>query len=262
MTTKGKQAEQVVEGEYREVPAAPSTAIITRNDEERVLDSGIPALAIDHPVAKKLVRALRSKTPKDKIQKREGAGGKMLKYVPWAYVADRATQIWADTWSTEILSIQELAMPPLPGRNGGKARERVELLVHLRVITPRGKQEAFGSHTYYPSNAEQSKSDALQAATNKGLRRALARWGIALDLYFDTGEDEITSAVSTYELKDEWRDVVKRLNLTEKAAIGVLSKHYTGDIAGLSSMAELIEVGGSLENLIQALPQAVEAMGE
>lgn len=233
-------ADKVIEGEV--VVANGTTDLVLAQEINR----GVPVLAKDHPVAGKLVTALLRATPKKYRQKRDGPAGKSLTYVPWAYVARVATQVWADMWSTEILSLQELDLPPLT--RGGKTTKRTEMMVHLRVITPRGTQEAYASHVYYPSNQNEMKSDAVAAATNKALRRALARWGIGLDLYFNAGaDDDVLAAVTDAREKEEWQKALEETGLTEPAGVNVLSYHIAEDPTALTLIDVLESLGGYAE---------------
>src|SRR3990167_3167523 len=125
----------------------------------------------------------RKPTPKKERKTRAGPGGMRLTYAPWSYVADRLNEVFGPNWSFE--STVEPKM-----QNG-------EVIVGIRLMTPLGHQDAFGGHKYQPSNPNASYADALQSAMSKALRRAAARWGIALDLY--RGDEET---------RDEDEDVV------------------------------------------------------
>src|SRR3990167_6643536 len=144
------------------VPYQPSTSIIAFED---------------------IKKELRKPTPKKERKTRAGPGGIRLTYAPWSYVADRLNEVFGPNWSFE--SIVEPKM-----QNG-------EVIVGIRLATPLGHQDAFGGHKYQPNNPNASYADALQSAMSKALRRAAARWGIALDLY---RSDE--------ETRDEDGDVV------------------------------------------------------
>jgi len=125
-------------------------------------------------------KILKRKTPKTAIYTRPGPYGRDLAYVPWAYVARQMNEAFGSNWSLKYIAD--------PKMQGG------EVLVMVEVSTPDGSQQAYGSHKYQQSNANASYGDALQSATSKALRRACARWGIALDLYLGDTEDE-TDAV-------------------------------------------------------------------
>mgnify|MGYP001593199451 CR=1 FL=1 len=128
-------------------------------------------------------KALRAPTPKKERRTRAGPGGMRLTYAPWSYVADRLNEVFGPNWSFE--SIVE------PKMHDG------QVIVGVRLVTPLGHQDAFGGHKYMPNNPNASYADALQSAMSKALRRAAARWGIALDLY--RGDEET---------RDEDEDVV------------------------------------------------------
>ena len=144
------------------VPYQPSTNIIAFED---------------------IKRELRKPTPKKERRTRKGPGGMTLTYAPWSYVADRLNEVFGPNWSFE--SIVE------PKIQDG------QVIVGVRLITPLGHQDAYGGHRYLANNPNASYADALQSAMSKALRRAAARWGIALDLY--RGDEET---------RDEDEDVV------------------------------------------------------
>src|SRR3990167_7700271 len=120
-------------------------------------------------------KVLGKKTPKTAIYKRPGPGGMSLSYVPWAWVARRMNEAFGSNWS-----LRYIADPKIQGG---------EVLVMVEVATPEGSQQAYGSHKYQQSNPNASYGDALQSATSKALRRACARWGVALDLYLGADDD-------------------------------------------------------------------------
>src|SRR3990167_7774660 len=121
-------------------------------------------------------KVLRRKTPKTAIYTRPGPYGRDLAYVPWAYVARQMNEAFGSTWSLRYIAD--------PKMQGG------EVLVMVEVSTPDGSQQSYGSHKYQQSNPNASYGDALQSATSKALRRACARWGIALDLYLGVDDEE------------------------------------------------------------------------
>src|SRR3972149_66243 len=121
-------------------------------------------------------KVLRRKTPKTAIYTRPGPYGRDLAYVPWAYVARQMNEAFGSSWT-----LRYIADPKLQGG---------EVLVMVEVSTPEGSQQSYGSHKYQQSNPNASYGDALQSATSKALRRACARWGVALDLYLGADEEE------------------------------------------------------------------------
>jgi len=121
-------------------------------------------------------KVLKKKTPKAAIYTRPGPYGRDLAYVPWAYVARQMNEAFGSSWTLRYIAD--------PKMQGG------EVLVMIEISTPDGSQQAYGSHKYQQSNPNASYGDALQSATSKALRRACARWGIALDLYLNDTDDE------------------------------------------------------------------------
>src|SRR3972149_11306441 len=120
-------------------------------------------------------KVLRRKTPKTAIYTRPGPYGRDLAYVPWAYVARQMNEAFGSSWTLRYIAD--------PKMQGG------EVLVMVEVSTPDGSQQSYGSHKYQQSNPNASYGDALQSATSKALRRACARWGVALDLYLGADDD-------------------------------------------------------------------------
>ena len=143
-------------------------------------------------------KVLGKKTPKAAIYKRPGPGGMSLSYVPWAWVARRMNEAFGSNWS-----LRYIADPKIQGG---------EVLVMVEVSTPEGSQQAYGSHKYQQSNPNASYGDALQSATSKALRRACARWGVALDLYLGADEEE---SVDITELRQVVLSSAKELGKNE-----------------------------------------------
>ena len=210
---------------------------MTKDTELIPLPINVPALAIDHPAAAKLIRVLGRKTPKRAIKTRPGPGGKQFSYVPWAYVADLLNKVFGPAWSIEFIGTPErIKLPPIPKKENGKLVkdkdgklimvEREEVMVTIRLKTPWGVQEATASHTYYPSNAEQLYGDVVQSARSKALRRAAANWGVALDLYFEVDEGSIEEDVSLAEAKTAWKSALSRHELTPSTAAALIGRHF------------------------------------
>jgi len=175
------------------VPYQPSTSIIAFED---------------------IKRELRKATPKKERRTRAGPGGMKLTYAPWSYVADRLNEVFGPNWSFE--SIVEPKM-----QNG-------EVIVGIRLLTPLGHQDAFGGHRYQSNNPNASYADALQSAMSKALRRAAARWGVALDLYRsdeetrDEDEDVVAARVAL-------ESALKTFNIARSDALAALGAKTFGE---------------------------------
>ena len=242
--------DEPIDGEARELPGDPralveSAGLIPYRDD-------IPVLASQHPVLMPIVESLLAKTPTERIRTRQGGGGRYFDYAPWSYYAERLTKIFGPLWSTEILERDLIELPPLPpkhdrkctkpGRGGNPdivkcinpdkhvERLREELLIKLRLSTPWGKQETYGSHIYFPNNPEQTKADALQAARSQALKRCASNWGIGLDLYDDgVGEDPDEEAPKNNDdpaipdARAAWRSAVLQAGLVEDLVLPLMS---------------------------------------
>ena len=161
-------------------------------------------------------KELRKPTPKKERRTRAGPGGMKLTYAPWSYVADRLNEVFGPNWSFE--SIVE------PKMHDG------QVIVGVRLITPLGHQDAYGGHKYLPNNPNASYADALQSAMSKALRRAAARWGIALDLY--RGDEET---------RDEDEDIVAaRVALESAVKTFQIAKPDALAALGASSYGEAV----------------------
>ena len=175
------------------VPYQPSTSIIAFED---------------------IKRELRKATPKKERRTRAGPGGMKLTYAPWSYVADRLNEVFGPNWSFE--SLVE------PKMHDG------QVIVGVRLITPLGHQDAYGGHRYLPNNPNASYADALQSAMSKALRRAAARWGIALDLYRgdeetrDEDEDVVAARVAL-------ESALKTFNIARSDALAALRAKTFGE---------------------------------
>jgi hypothetical protein len=233
------------------------------------VDSTMPALATEHPLAKKVVAALSRRTPDKARRTRPGpamADGTRMKftYAPWAYIAARLNKVFGPAWSYEIVGVPEhIKLPPTKGRQGKPPAEREEILVFVRLRTPWDIQVAAGSHVYYPSNPEQLLGDVVQAAQSKGLRRAAARWGPGLDLYFDTEQAEDPVDQEVEDARTAWRSAVGKCGLVEKGAVPLLSKKLADDPDALTTVDDLVAATGeegakAYWILIAALEEAVK----
>jgi len=178
-------------------------------------DSVIPYQPSTNIIAfEDIKRELRKPTPKKERRTRAGPGGMRLTYAPWSYVADRLNEVFGPNWSFE--SIVE------PKMHDG------QVIVGVRLITPLGHQDAYGGHKYLANNPNASYADALQSAMSKALRRAAARWGIALDLYRgdeetrDEDEDVVAARVAL-------ESTLKTFNIARSDALAALGAKTFGE---------------------------------
>lgn len=209
--------------------------------EETSLVPITEARALSIEVLKDMASRLSRKTPKAARLQRVGGGGTMLTYAPWPYVAGQLNEVFGPTWSfTLVGEPQRTPLPPLPPRRPGEGpREREEVIVTVRLATPLGVQEAVGSHTYWPSNPDALYGDVLQAAQSKALRRAAARWGVALDLYFD--EDEARNSSPEFLAAGRaFAATIKTLGIPQDEAFAALSRRYQTTISDMAGLARAV----------------------
>lgn len=122
---------------------------------------------------------LTQKTPTNVVKQRKGPGGKMLSYVPHAWVTATLNQAFGWAWSWDV---QEWRLVP-----DGDPRE-VFVLGKLTVHTQNGDlvKSQFGSATVKRSrttNEPLSIGDDLKAASSDALKKSSSLLGLALDLY-------------------------------------------------------------------------------
>lgn len=136
---------------------------------------------------------LSKRFPKNKVKKREGPKGIMLDYITWSDIAERMNEVFPGLWSMEI---GDEKRAPLG--------DKEEVIVKVKVTTPLGTQEAYGSGVFDKNNRNDKYSDALQKATHQGFKRAVAPWGPGLNLYSkddDAGDGEDLDALTRTALK-------------------------------------------------------------
>lgn len=142
--------------------------------------------------------------------KRQGPQGMMLDYVPWSYVAERLNEAFPGCWSYEFV--------------GDPKIQDGMVMVKVRLTTPLGQQEAYGSHAYDPkNNRNASPSDSIQSAGHKALRRAASHWGIALDLYGGESEEVDEDVLGA---KAALNNAIKVYGLNGDDILTKLSDHY------------------------------------
>lgn len=203
-------------------------------------------------VLQKIRRKLSRKTPKEIIKTRPGPINKktgrrvMFAYVQPGYVMQQLNSAFGPAWTWER---EEVDIKSVQRKN----KEAFEVIFHGVLITPFGRQAGVGGHEYYPDNAEQGYADAEQAASSKALKRAAARIGVALDLYFADAEfEEVADAAE--DNKAAWRAALAHYGLTEKGAIQMLSHHLTQDMNALTSFEEISEaVEGDAIDVVEVL---------
>lgn len=152
-------------------------------------------------IKEKLSRAF----PKNKVKKREGPKGIMLDYITWADIAARMNEVFPAMWSMEIIDEKGI---PLDGT-------KEEIVVKVKVSTPLGTQEAYGSGVFDKNNRNDKYSDALQKATHQAFKRAVAPWGPGLNLYSkdDEGENEDFDAMAKVALKSYAQYIAHPINV-------------------------------------------------
>lgn len=207
-------------------------------------DDSVLALATDHPQAKKVVAALGRATPKNVRKPRPGPGGRTFTYAPWAYYARVLNRVFGPTWSFEFAKDPDWRKLP-PIKKGTKVTEREEVMLVMRLRTPWGVQESAGDAIYYPSNPEQSRGAVIQSAQSTALKRAAARWGVALDLYMDVDDEQQFEAdVELGEAKTAWKSALSRCGLTPTAAVSLLSKRLADDPDALVTLDDCLAATG------------------
>lgn len=238
------------------------------NDKATDAQSLVPAtqkqvkLTISRVIQDKLGR----NTPTEYVRKRKGGGGKTFSYVPWGYVARVLNEVFGPTWSLTYdpeKDVKHMALPPLPAREpsgttpGRPQTPREEVMVTVTLTTPFGTQTATASHTYFPDNDAILYGDVIQSAVSKALRRAAARLGVGLDLYLQDDADDFTDGIVALESPDPFKDACRGHGLTAKQGIALVSKALADDSTALTTLADCIEVAGSVEAAVAALDEAV-----
>ena len=221
-----------------------------------------PVLAKDHPTMRVVVEKLTQPTPKGARKTRAGPGGVKLTYAPWAYAAGVLNDVFGPTWGMEFIGEpKRLELPDLPAKHTAKCaaaaarpsakpcvehlpRKREEVMVTVRLRTPWGCQEATASHTFWPSNDDSLYGDVVQAAQSMALRRAAARWGIALDLYANVSDDAETSDPGIADARAAWKSALGQHGLTEMLAIPKLSEKLAGDATLLPTITDCLTATG------------------
>jgi hypothetical protein len=189
---------------------------IDNNDTSGREVAVLPPLAASLPAPMVYMDELNKKTPKKKILQRQGAGNMSYSYIPWGYVAERMNKAFDNIWSKEIVEEKVIS--------GG---EQDEVVVKVRVITALGVQEAYGSGIYYKKNKNATYGDAAQSALSKAFRRAVAPWGIGLDLYLKEGKDDDDDRdPQTLAAQTALLSFINLKNITPAEAVGLLSGHY------------------------------------
>jgi len=144
-------------------------------------------------VSKAQFEILYGETPEWAIKRREGPGGRMLRYVPHGYTRDQLNKAFGLDWDWELLPcFGGMPFYQVDRTEKGKVKQyltvigKLTIRIHdpekirdvLTVITKTGT----GSSLW---NEGVEFGDALKSADSDALKRAGLALGIALDLYYN-----------------------------------------------------------------------------
>lgn len=177
--TKKKEAE--VEKPKHELTGAEIEAQLQERDKLiEEIHSNVPQL---FGVAQR--NLLLNETPKYKIKKRKGKGGKIWDYVDIGYVIEQLNILTGHTWSSEVLwstTIEEAL-----------TIKQYVVRLRLRMVTADGREvskEQFGScDLKYRRDTQREAGDLLdfgndcKGAVSDAIKKCSSEFGIALDVY-------------------------------------------------------------------------------
>ncbi|XP_074571393.1 DNA repair RAD52-like protein 1, mitochondrial [Curcuma longa] len=141
---------------------APATAAIAEDDD-------VPTSGISRPLSE-ILKELNKKIPEPLISTRV-EGGVALKYVPWHFL-NRILNVHAPEWSGEIRSIVYSA-------DGSSVH------VVYRITLYGTDAEIYREATGTAAADNTSYGDPVQKAEAMAFRRACARLGLGLHLYYE-----------------------------------------------------------------------------
>lgn len=184
-------------------------------------------------MAKAQLEVLTADTPDYAIKKRQGAKGKMLKYVTHGYVTDRLNKAFGFDWDFKLLPyFDNGSVYHLETVQTGVNVKTKEIIyaryisvygeLTVRIHNPKKMAEVIatvtkpgpGSAVWYPEN---EFGDALKAAKSDGLKVAAHELGIALDLYWDdNAEFEKFEQTQQEKAKQETDEIIEGLATDEE----------------------------------------------
>lgn len=187
-------------------------------------------------------RILRGRTPREFVKQKPGRGGRFQEYVEHGYVTSVLNDAFGWEWDLNILDIEPgkkyLRVPAEPGVDTNRPRDEIVVCVELvvKIHDPEDKRTVIATirKTDF-GRAEVLKGqligDAMRSAVSTGMKRAAARLGVALDLYWkDSGEEYIPAEEAPKNLQ-ELRKIVGNLNNVMRLT-GMSMKEVAGDVEG------------------------------
>lgn len=152
---------------------------------------------------------LYGKTPEWAIKRREGPGGRMLRYVPHGYTRDQLNKAFGLDWDWELLPIFNGSPFHQVERNEkGKMKQYLTVIGKLtvRIHDPKDIKQVLTTITKTGTgsslwNEGVEFGDALKSADSDALKRAGLGLGIALDLYYN----EDTAIAKHREIEEQRR---------------------------------------------------------
>lgn len=104
--------------------------------------------------------------------KQKKAGGSQITYLPW-YIAIKYLDAYAPGWTYEIMDIRHYPT----GAEGGK------IAVRVRISIPTSDGVFFREAIGNEDDDKEGYGDPFSNSESQALRRAAAKWGLALYLY-------------------------------------------------------------------------------